>query len=266
MPPKTNLKQQAGLAKKAENDAKKQAAIDVQRAVQEDAEWKQGSNIKKLSRTEELAMKQDEALQKRREREALLAAEEADGPSTTNTAKKALNKAKNSNKKKDDLGMLEDALVTAADKKMKQKKAAEAAAKLKIEQEAKLKAEKLAKEKASIDPLLHNTEQMIGPISDHDDLNNNNNNGIGREANKARMDANMTTGIDAALGALQVNHNDDTTTGQLLPSKVTYSDYEQRMLPIVKLENPGLRLSQYKEKVFNLWKKSPENPSNQIVS
>jgi Coiled-coil domain-containing protein 124 /Oxs1 len=261
MPPKTNLKQQAGLSKKAENDAKKQAALDAQRAAQEEVEWQKGANTKKFSRTEELAAKQDEALQKRREREALLAAEEADGPSTTSTAKKALIKAKNSNKKKgDDLGMLEDALVTAADKKMKQKKAAEAAAKLKVEQEAKMKAEKLAKEKAAMDPLLFNTEQMIGSIiSDNDDQNND----IGREANKARMDAMMTTGIDAALGALHVNSiSNDTLTAT---TKVSYADYEQRMLPIVKLENPGLRLSQYKEKVHNLWKKSPENPINQMI-
>lgn len=252
MPPKVNLKQQAGLAKKADNDAKKQAMIDAQREAQEAAEWSKGANNKKASRTEELAMKQDEALAKRRERDALLAAEEGGAPSTTSTAKKAVIKSKT--KKKDDLGMLEDALVTAAEKKAKQKKAAEAAAKLKAEQEAKMKAEKAAKDKASIDPLFANTEQMIGNIP-NDDTDNNID--VGREANKARMD--MVTGIDAALDELNIH-----STVSVPTAKVTYADFEQRMLPIVKAENPGLRLSQYKEKVFNLWKKSPENPANQI--
>ena len=254
MPPKTNLKQQAGLAKKSENEAKKQALSDAQSAAQEAAEWSQGANAKKLSRADELAAKQDEALQKRRERDALLAAEEASGPSSTSTAKKAVSKSKG--KKKDDLGMLEDALVTAAEKKAKQKKAAEAAAKLKVEQEAKQKAEKAAKERAAMDPLLANTEQMIGNMID-DETNNTD---VGREANKARM--NLDSGIDAALGTLNINQPEAVGGGA---TKVTYADFEHRMLPIVKAENPGLRLSQYKEKVFQLWKKSPENPANQIV-
>ena len=256
MPPKTNLKQQAGLAKKAENESKKQAAADAQRAAQEAADWQQGANTKKQSRAEELAAKQDEALQKRREREALLAAEEASGPSTTSTAKKAVSKSKG--KKKDDLGMLEDALVTAAEKKAKQKKAAEAAAKLKAEQEAKLKAEKAAKDCAAMDPLLANTELMIGNMIDHDDTNTSD---VGRQANKARMDA--ESGMDAALEALNLHPSSAAAAGATT-ARVTYADFEQRMLPVVKLENPGLRLSQYKEKVFQLWKKSPENPANQI--
>ena len=257
MPPKTNLKQQAGLAKKAENESKKQAAADAQRAAQEATEWQQGANTKKQSRAEELAAKQDEALQKRREREALLAAEEASGPSTTSTAKKAVSKSKG--KKKDDLGMLEDALVTAAEKKAKQKKATEAAAKLKAEQEAKLKAEKAAKERAAMDPLLANTELMIGNMIDHDDTNTSD---VGRQANKARMDA--ESGMDAALEALNLHPSSSAAAVGGATAKVTYADFEQRMLPVVKLENPGLRLSQYKEKVFQLWKKSPENPANQI--
>jgi Coiled-coil domain-containing protein 124 /Oxs1 len=250
MPPKTNLKQQAGLAKKAENDAKKQAAADAQRATQEEAAWNEGANLKKQSRAEDTAAKQDEALQRRRERDALLAAEEASGPSTTSTAKKAVQASKAS-KKKNDLSFLEDALVSAADKKAKQKKAVEAAAKQKAEQEAKLKAEKLAHEKASIDPLFANTEQMIGGTDDDTNAD------VGREANKARMDLVHTTGIDAALDHMNIGNGSTI-------AKVTYADFEARMLPVVKSENPGLRLSQYKEKVFNLWKKSPENPAHQV--
>ena len=158
--------------------------------------------------------------------------------------------------------MLEDALVTAAEKKAKQKKATEAAAKLKAEQEAKLKAEKAAKDRAAMDPLLANTELMIGTnMIDHDDTNTSD---VGRQANKARMDA--ESGMDAALEALNLHPSSSSSSSAVggVTAKVTYADFEQRMLPVVKLENPGLRLSQYKEKVFQLWKKSPENPANQI--
>ena len=43
---------------------------------------------------------------------------------------------------------------------------------------------------------------------------------------------------------------------------VIYKDYYIRNLPIVKEELPGLRLSQYKEKIKKMWKISFENPKN----
>lgn len=32
----------------------------------------------------------------------------------------------------------------------------------------------------------------------------------------------------------------------------------------MKEEVPGLKLSQYKDRIFEMWKKAPENPKNQI--
>ena len=39
--------------------------------------------------------------------------------------------------------------------------------------------------------------------------------------------------------------------------------FEERELPILKAENPSLRLSQLKELMAKKWKKAPENPLNQ---
>jgi Coiled-coil domain-containing protein 124 /Oxs1 len=245
-----NAKQEAGRTKKAENDAKKQAVTDQQKAAQEEAEWNKGANVKRLSKEEEASRKEEEAARKRREKAELLAAEEEAAPGTTAKAKKAVIAAKKT-KKKDDLSFLEDALVSAADKKTKQKRAAEAAAKEKQEAEAKKKADAAA---APLDPLLANTEQMIGSIPDDDAEPM-----VGRKANKARMGAAGTSGIDAALGNLDISSGNKS-------ARVTYADFEERMLPVVKAENPGLRLSQFKEKVYALWKKSPENPANQFPS
>jgi Coiled-coil domain-containing protein 124 /Oxs1 len=153
---------------------------------------------------------------------------------------------------------LQDSLVSAADKKMKLKKEAEAAAKLQAEREAREKAAAAAAAAAALDPLLANTQRLLseGGISlpsdrdseiSTDDISSEM---VGRNANKARMELAGASGIDAALGTLTLK-------------KITYADFEERMLPIVKAEQAGLRLSQYKERVYNLWKKSPENPANQ---
>jgi len=45
--------------------------------------------------------------------------------------------------------------------------------------------------------------------------------------------------------------------------KAAYLAYEEKMMPILKEENPTLRLSQLRERIFKLWGKAPENPMNQ---
>lgn len=46
-------------------------------------------------------------------------------------------------------------------------------------------------------------------------------------------------------------------------AKAAFAAYEEIQLPILKKENPGLRLSQLKEILYKLWQKAPENPFNQ---
>ncbi|GFR33940.1 coiled-coil domain-containing protein 124-A [Trichonephila clavata] len=45
--------------------------------------------------------------------------------------------------------------------------------------------------------------------------------------------------------------------------KAAYLAFEERNLPILKAENPNLRLSQLKQMLKKEWMKSPENPLNQ---
>lgn len=154
-------------------------------------------------------------------------------------AKKTSALSKKKGKKKNDLSLLEDALVSQAEKKSKTKKQAEQLRKEK--EEAALKAKQAASE-TPIDPLLQNTNQMIEGA-------------VGREANKKAMET--ASGLDAALTSLDVGDGADVKR-----RKALYLAFEAKMLPVVKSDYPGLRLTQYKEKVFNLWKKSPENPAN----
>mmetsp|Transcript_14312 Transcript_14312/g.30612 ORF Transcript_14312/g.30612 Transcript_14312/m.30612 type:complete len:168 (+) Transcript_14312:87-590(+) len=45
--------------------------------------------------------------------------------------------------------------------------------------------------------------------------------------------------------------------------KAAFKSYEDREIPRIREENPGLKLSQIKEIIFKNWQKSPENPMNE---
>lgn len=76
------------------------------------------------------------------------------------------------------------------------------------------------------------------------------------EANTNRIEEVVdVSGIDAALSALDV--------GGEKKSKMTYAEFEARELENIKQENPGLKMSQAKERCFKMWERSPENPKNQ---
>jgi hypothetical protein len=302
-PPSTgmNQKQAAGRAKKEQVAAQKQALKQKEIDTQMDAQWQIGANTKRMEKIEKNAQQSDETIRKRQEKQALLAAEE-EAMNKNGASKKVSNAVTNKNnnsnknsKKKNDLSFLEDALVSAADKKMKQKKI-EIENRQHQEEERIRKKEQQNQQKSGnemiSDPLLLNTALMIGDaIRDMDDHHSNDDDGGDDAApsSSSRLNAPLNnnstevggSGIDAALHALSMTGGDHTTTttatttnanvvvmgihGQPLKSaKALYNDYEQRMLPTMKEEYPGLRLTQYKEKIWSLWKKSPENPANQI--
>ena len=232
------------MEKKAAAQAVKDAKAAAEREKQVDVEWSKGSNNRSAARSQAAVEKADEAARKKREKAALLAEEEAD-MSTIGKAKKTPSLSKKGKKKKNDLSLLEDALVTGAEKKQKAKKRAE-----------QLKAEKLNAEAAKrkqqaekpMDPLLANTENMIQGTKD---------NLVGRAANKA-LDGQDASGIDGALESMNIG-----VGGQPLTTKQLFKAYEERMMVEMKEDYPGLKLSQYKDKIFQKWKKSPENPANQ---
>lgn len=47
--------------------------------------------------------------------------------------------------------------------------------------------------------------------------------------------------------------------------KAAYKAYEEAELPIIKAENPSLKLSQLKQIIFKNWQKAPENPLNKVA-
>lgn len=179
---------------------------------------------------------------KKREKEELLRQEEADNVKLGGKVKKAptVQKGKKT-KKPDNLSLLEDALVKTADQKLKAQK--------RLERETKLARETNKQTSSSLqvplDPLLANTETMLQVEA-------------GRSINQQSMQMMASSGIDAALESMGL------TGGVGKTSSMTYKEYEETMLPIVKQDFPGLRLTQYREKVYQMWKKSPDNPNNQM--
>jgi len=72
------------------------------------------------------------------------------------------------------------------------------------------------------------------------------------------------TTLEGALDILSL------TSGDNIPDehpekrrKALYEKYYAQQLPILQEEHPGLKLSQYKERIFESWQKSPDNPVNQ---
>jgi hypothetical protein len=193
-----------------------------------------------------IALKADEAARKKREKEALLAQEEAAlGSGGGNKAKSASSQIKNKKKATNDLSLLDQhALVSEAEKKRRLAKNAELEKKQQQRQQLEeTEAARRAKEEAT-DPLLLNTQIMLDGA-------------VGREGN-IQMEQQQLAGLDGALLSLDIG----LPGADIKRRKALYMAFESKMMPIVREEHPGLRLSQYKDKIFALWKKSPENPDN----
>ncbi|BGP41054.1 hypothetical protein JCM10450v2_005073 [Rhodotorula kratochvilovae] len=82
------------------------------------------------------------------------------------------------------------------------------------------------------------------------------------------------SGIDDALDALSLatSRTDKAYVGSQAAKiethperrfKAAFEAYKEEQLPILKKEHPGLRLNQYQDKLYEAFKKSPQNPFNQ---
>jgi len=210
-------------------------------------------------------LKKKRRLQKKRKEKAELQAQEEAVLSSTSKVQKipALTAAKkNASKKKDELSLLEEALVGDAEKKAKEKKREERLKKEREERAAAINRQKLVNTSAiPEDPMIANTEEMIGSAAQYFD-DGSGTVLVGSKANRALGVDNATgaSGLDAALGQMSVGSISMDHPEKKM--KALHMAFEERMMPIMKEDFPGLKMSQYKEKIFNLWKKSPENPLN----
>lgn len=117
---------------------------------------------------------------------------------------------------------------------------AEIAAKALAKAEAEAKAKK--KEKMEID--MSGGNDYMGALRENDNKS-------------SEVDA---SGIDSAIAALAV---DTEVAGKgRVNMKAAYKAFEEAEMARLKDDQPGLKLSQYKERCWQAWQKSPENPMN----
>lgn len=260
-----NSKVAAANEKKAANEAVKAEKERQKKGAEEAKDWAKGSNTRGQSRAEAAVAKTDEALRKKREKEALLAAEEEEGTGGggaklkkgVGSGMKSKQSKNNRKKKGNDLSLLEDSLVSAADKKSRAAKKKEQA-----KREAALQQrQRQPAPTTSVDPLLANTATMLGNLSVRDDDDGTAPDVVGREANVLAGQTYGESGVDGALRTFRAGPaSDDVHPEKRM--KALHKAFEERMLPDIKQDYPGLKMSQYKEKIFTLWKKSKENPLN----
>jgi pyruvate/2-oxoglutarate dehydrogenase complex dihydrolipoamide acyltransferase (E2) component len=75
--------------------------------------------------------------------------------------------------------------------------------------------------------------------------------------------------LDEAIEALgSLGFGGEAATPDKHPEKrmkAAWLAYEKRELPALKEEKPGLKQQQYKDMLWKLWQKSPDNPMNQVA-
>lgn len=79
--------------------------------------------------------------------------------------------------------------------------------------------------------------------------------------NRVMADVHVAASIDQAISVLKVEDSEEDRHPEKR-MKAAYKAYEDSQLPMIKAENPSLKLSQLKQIIFKNWQKSPENPLN----
>lgn len=81
--------------------------------------------------------------------------------------------------------------------------------------------------------------------------------------NHAMSDVLVASNIDQAISVLRVSESEDDRHPERR-MKAAFKAYEDSEMPIIKAQNPSLKLSQLKQMIFKNWQKSPENPLNRV--
>ncbi|XP_063980594.1 coiled-coil domain-containing protein 124 [Diachasmimorpha longicaudata] len=85
---------------------------------------------------------------------------------------------------------------------------------------------------------------------------------IEENLNRIVLEGETAHGIDEALSILSVK-DPEIDRHPEKRVRAAYLSFEERMMPIIKDQNPTLRLSQLKQILKKEWMKSPDNPLNQ---
>ncbi|OQR84846.1 hypothetical protein ACHHYP_12626 [Achlya hypogyna] len=233
MPPKKgnmNSKAAAANERKAANDAEKNKKKAAQAEAALAAEWSQGADQRSSKRAQEEEMKRQQADAKKAELKRLQEAEEA-----------ALSgiKAKGKSKAQKDMDKpWELALEPVGKKNNKGSRAKPASAPRVIAEPAPAR-----------------------PAGRHDIVFNDDLD-LHENKNRATSDALEATTVEDALALLSTDDKGNERHPERR-AKAAYKAFEEATMPELKADYPGLKLSQYKQRLSEMWRKSPQNPLNQ---
>lgn len=79
--------------------------------------------------------------------------------------------------------------------------------------------------------------------------------------NHVMADVHVASTVDQAISVLRVSESEEDRHPEKR-MKAAFKAYEDTEIPILKAQNPSLKLSQLRQMVFKNWQKSPENPIN----
>ena len=218
------------------NDKAEQREIEKQRQqqiLQEENSWEKGTNKRAISKLQQQNEKQEEKMRNAKEMKELLAAEEESlGPG----------KKSKSKKKGDDFELLKTLATLPKSKAQKEReeKLKKKEEQRKLEEQKKLEKQELMQkqeleEKRLLQKGIVNNSDIYIPNQNNDE------------------ETNYTGSIDDALDLLNEDEKDPKVRN-------IFKEFYNIQFSILKEEQPGLRLNQYKERIYKLWKKSPENP------
>lgn len=86
---------------------------------------------------------------------------------------------------------------------------------------------------------------------------------IPENVNRLVVEGDVARTVDEAISVLRIS--DSAAEIEKHPEKrmkAAFTAYEEKNLPLLRKENPNMRLSQVKQLLYREWLKSPENPMN----
>lgn len=219
---------------KRENKAeqKYQNQMEEKKVHEEERSWDIGTNKRGVLKSQLQNEKHEEKMRLKQEKKEMLETEEE----MLGSGKKS----KSKKSKNDDLFLLNQALSNAPKTK----------AQLQKENEIKAKEDR---KKIEEQRAIENEEQQQRELQEEKEYNYKNI--VKQDAFEDKLQGVIGT-IDDALDIL--DSSDD-----VIQNKNKFKQFYDKQLVILQSENPNMRMNQYKEHIYKLWKRSLENPNNQ---
>ncbi|ETV95496.1 hypothetical protein H310_10965 [Aphanomyces invadans] len=227
----TNSKVEAANQRKAAQEAEKKSKKSAQDEARAAAEWSQGADARSAKRAQDEELKRQQADAKKAELKRLQEEEEA---AMSGIKAKAKTKAQ-----KDIDKPWEAALAPVAKKNNKGSRVPPPP--------PKAVAVPAPSRPATRDDIVFDERS-------DDDLFQN--------RNRMQSDVLEATTIEGALDLLGVNDKDPERHPERR-MKAAYKAFEEATMPQLREDYPGLKLSQYKQRLSDMWRRSPQNPLNQ---